>query len=200
MNIFSKTNAKTVGKSGNTSNYHFSHNNNTNDNFIFGKDESLQPKFTKIFGINYSIDIYYLKIKSPELNLNKNSIQIYLPMQYRKNNNQELLNIILLKMYTKIAENEIENVMEKARHSFGFAPEDYRISKMNNCMAFCSKETGFICINPQIVMYDKKTIEYIIFHEFCHLKYKTHSKKFYELLKAHMPNYKYFESSLINMY
>ena len=33
-------------------------------------------------------------------------------------------------MYTKIAENEIENIMEKARHTFGFAPEDYEIKKI----------------------------------------------------------------------
>ena len=94
-----------------------------NDNFLFGKDETLQPKFAKIFGLNYSVNIYYLKITSPELNLEKNCINIHLPISYRKKNNQELINIILLKMYTKIAESEIENIMEKARHEFDFAPE-----------------------------------------------------------------------------
>lgn len=177
MNIFSITNYKTFRKS------------NTTEDFVFGKDETLEPKFTKIFGINYSINIYYLKIKSPELNLEKNSIKIYLPMQYRKNNNQALLYVILHKMYVKIAENEIENVMEKARHTFGFAPEDYKITKMDKSMAFCNKEMALIYINPKIVMFDKQIIEYIVFHEFCHLKYKTHSKKFYELLKTYVPNY-----------
>ncbi len=177
MNIFSKSNYKTVKKSSYL------------EDFIFGKDESLKPKFTKIFGKNYSINIYYLKIKSPELNLEKDTIKIYIPMQYRKNNNQALLNIILHKMYVKIAENELENIMEKARHTFGFAPEDYKIAKMDKCMAFCNKDTSFICINPKIVMFDKQIIEYIIFHEFCHLKYKTHSKKFYDLLKTYLPNY-----------
>ena len=37
-------------------------------------------------------------------------------MEYRKKNNQSLLDIILLKMYTQIAETEIEDIMEKARH------------------------------------------------------------------------------------
>ena len=177
MNIFSRTNYKTFRKS------------NTREDFVFGRGETLEPKFTKIFGINYSINIYYLKIKSPELNLEKNSIKIYLPMQYRKNNNQALLDVILHKMYVKIAENEIENVMEKARHTFGFAPEDYKITKMDKSMAFCNKEMALIYINPKIVMFDKQIIEYIVFHEFCHLKYKTHSKKFYELLKTYVPNY-----------
>ena len=62
MNIFSKSNYKTVKKS------------SYSEDFIFGKDESLKPKFTKIFGKNYSINIYYLKIKSPELNLEKEEV------------------------------------------------------------------------------------------------------------------------------
>jgi len=45
-----------------------------NDNFLFGKDETLQPKFAKIFGLNFSVNIYYLRINSPELNFKKNCI------------------------------------------------------------------------------------------------------------------------------
>ena len=73
------------------------------NNFILGKDETLQPKFTTILGKNYSINVYYLRIPSPELNLEENYININLPMHFRKNNNQNLLNTILQKMYTKIA-------------------------------------------------------------------------------------------------
>ena len=37
-----------------------------------------------------------------------------------------------------------------------------------------------------IVKYDKKVLKYVVLHEFCHLKYKTHSKKFYELEKKYI--------------
>ena len=167
MNIFSKMMVKSTTTTLKKTNYNI-------DNFILGKDETLQPKFTRILGSNYSVNIYYLKIKSPELNLDKNSVNIYLPMQYRKNNNQGLLNVILSKMYTKISEQEIEFIMEKARHTFGFAPEDYEIQKMPGTLAACDKDLQTIYINPNIAMYSKEVIEYIIFHEFCHLKYKTH--------------------------
>ena len=40
----------------------------SNNNFILGKDETLLPKFTRIFGSKYSVNIYYLKIQKPELN------------------------------------------------------------------------------------------------------------------------------------
>ena len=191
MNIFSKIIENTT--------YTQKKNLYKNDNFILGKDESLYPKFTRIFGINYAVNVYYLKINSPALNLKDNTINIHLPMQYRKNNNQNLLNIILFKMYTKIAENEIEFIMEKARHIFKFAPEDYQIQKISNSLASCNTETGTIYINPYIAMYNKDIIEYIIFHEFCHLKYKTHSKKFYNMLKKYKPNYESIAKQIPNL-
>ena len=179
MNIFKRV------KSNNIKEFEYSNN----EHFILGKDETLLPKFTRIFGLNYSVNVYYLNIEKPELNLEENFINIHLPMNYRKRNNQKLLNTILLKMYTKIAENEIENVMEKARHTFGFAPEDYEIQKISGYLATCDKDLQAILVNPYIVMYSKEIIEYIIFHEFCNLKYKTHSKKFYDMLKKYKPNF-----------
>lgn len=170
-----------------------------NDNFLFGKDETLQPKFAKIFGLNYSVNIYYLKINSPELNLEKNCINIHLPISFRKKDNQELINIILLKMYTKIAENEIENIMEKARHEFGFAPEDYEIKKISGSLAICNKDLQSITINPYVARYSKEIIEYIVFHEFCHLKYKNHTKSFYDMLKKYKPNYETLAKQIANL-
>ena len=169
------------------------------DEFILGKDETLLPKFTRIFGLNYSVNVYYLKTEKPELYLKENCINIHLPMNYRKRNNQKLLNTILLKMYTQIAENEIENVMEKARHIFGFAPEDYEIQKVSGMLATCDKDLQSILINPYIVMYSKEIIEYIVFHEFCHLKYKTHSKKFYDMLKKYKPNFETIAKQIPNL-
>ena len=171
----------------------------SNDNFLFGKDETLQPKFAKIFGLNYYVNIYYLRINSPELNLEKNCINIHLPIAYRKKDNQELINIILLKMYTKIAENEIENIMEKARHEFDFAPEDYEIKKIPGALATCNKDLQTFIINPYIVRYSKDIIEYIIFHEFCHLKFKNHTKSFYDMLKKYKPNYETLAKQIANL-
>ena len=166
---------------------------------MFGKDETLQPKFAKIFGLNYSVNIYYLRINSPELNLEKNCINIHLPITYRKKDNQELINIILLKMYTKIAENEIENIMEKARHEFDFAPEDYEIKKVSGALATCNKDLQTFIISPYVVRYSKEIIEYIIYHEFCHLKFKNHTKSFYDMLKKYKPNYETLSKQISNL-
>ena len=52
MNLLSKTNKKIAGIS-----------NISIENFIFGKDETLKPKFTSILGNSYLVNVYYLKIE-----------------------------------------------------------------------------------------------------------------------------------------
>ena len=47
-----------------------------------------------------------------------------------------------------------------------------------------------------MTVYSKEEIEFIIFHQFCHLKYKTHCNKFQEMVKKHIPKYKQYEEIL----
>ena len=56
-----------------------------------------------------------------------------------------------------------------------------------NILAVCKDKK--ITVNPDIVMYSRDIIDYIVLHEFCHLKYKNHTKSFYNMLKTYMPDY-----------
>mgnify|MGYP000908758485 CR=1 FL=1 len=159
-------------------------------NWILSKmqecDENLSNmQSVKIFGKNYDIQVNYEKIKTPELNLKENyKIQIILPIKYRKVGNEQVLKMSIEKMYEQIAENEIEDIMEKTRKTLGFAPEDYEVKVINGKIAKC--EDGKITINPELMKYKRKTIEYIVAHEFCHLKYKSHGKRFYQLIEKYI--------------
>ena len=100
--------------------------------------------------------------------------------------------MVIDKMYEQIANDEIENIMEKTRIMLGIAPEEYKILKMDKELGKCIDRQTII-INPEIVKYKREIIEYIVLHEFCHLKYKTHGKKFYEILEKYIPQYKSLE-------
>ena len=63
---------------------------------------------------------------------------------------------------------------------------------MKNVLATCTEDKK-ILINPRIVKYKREVIEYIVLHEFCHLKYKNHTKSFYNMLEKYMPDYKKYE-------
>ena len=90
--------------------------------------------------------------------------------------------------------------MEKVRNMLKIAPEDYKIKRLeSNLMAKFNFEDKTIIINPDIVKYSIEEIEYMVFHQFCHLKYKTHCQAFKELIKKYNPNYKKFDIQLNNI-
>ena len=88
------------------------------------------------------------------------------------------------------------NVQAMKDKNFDYIQKDIEIVKQTNYIAKLSNNKLYI--NPEIVKFDKETIEYVIFHEFCHIQYKTHSKKFYEIMQNFFPNYKQIEENLVD--
>ena len=60
-------------------------------------------------------------------------------------------------------------------------------------------ENSKISINPEVVKYKREVIDYIVLHQYCHLKHKTHSKAFYKMIEKYQPNYKKCEEVLLNI-
>lgn len=154
-------------------------------------------KQVKIFGANYELKIIYRYIKKPNLKLKEKEIEICLPYKYKKIDNNIIVDILLEKMYNEIAKKELELILEKVRTTLKFAPEDYKIMKLDKRIAKCLASR--LIISPDIVKYRKEIIEYIIFYEFCLLKVKKHGKKLYEMLQKYMPNYENYEYELIGI-
>ncbi len=155
------------------------------------KEEYINTGIVKILGENYSINIRYKNIKTLTVNVEEETIKIELPNKYKKVQKEELLNLLIEKIYNVVAEREIERAMEKTRKLLGYAPEDYEIVRMKNTLGKCSEDKK-ITINPDIVKYKQEIIDYVVLHEFAHLKYKTHSKRFYEIIKEYVPNYEVY--------
>jgi len=142
----------------------------------------------KILGENFALKVVYSNVKLPKLNLENKQVEITIPNKYKKMDNSNIIGILIEKMYDQIAEKEIETSMEKMRLMMGTAPEDFEIKRMKNVLGLCTDEKKII-INPDIAVYDKNVIDYIVLHEYCHLKYKNHTRSFYDLLKKYMQNY-----------
>ena len=99
-------------------------------------------------------------------------------------------------MYEQVAKVEIERAMEKTRIMLGFAPEEYEIVKMK---ALGKCDNNKIKIHPELVKYNRKVIDYVILHQYCHLKHKNHTKAFFAMLEKHLPDYKKCEEILLNL-
>ena len=160
-------------------------------------EETAERHPVPVLGIDYKVKIVYKNIKVAELDVEDKLIKISLPNKYKKANKERILDIAIDKMYEQIAKVEVERAMEKTRILLGFAPEDYEIRKMSEELGRC--EENKITINPEIVKYDREVIDYIVLHEYCHLKYKSHCKSFIKMLEKYDPNYKKYERIVANI-
>ena len=160
----------------------------------------IRNEVVKLLGENCKVIINYKNLKKPTLTVEGKDIKICLPNKYKKLNRDEILGKLIEKLYDLVAQKEIEMAMEKVRKMLGYAPEDYRIERIENKMADCLTNAGIIIINPDIVQYDRTIIETILIHQFCHLKCKNHSKQFKEMIDRYITNKeKYFKiCNLIN--
>lgn len=161
----------------------------------------IRNEIVKVLGQDCKVIINYKNLKKPTLTLEGRNLTICLPNKYKKITDRDvILEQLIEKLYEKIATEEIEGIMEKIRQNLKIAPEDYKIEKLQaNIMAKFNFENNTITINPEIVKYAKEEIEFILFHEFCHLKYKTHCQGFKETIKKYIPNYKQYEENLKNV-
>ena len=100
-------------------------------------EEKRKEKMTKIklLGQVYQIIVQYRNVKTPSLTIQEQNIQVELPSKYKKIGEQEVIEMLVNKMYQMVAEKEIENAMEKIRVMLEIAPEDYEIRFMERNLA-----------------------------------------------------------------
>lgn len=165
-------------------------------NFKITIEETAERHPVPILGTDYKVKIIYKNIKVTQLDVEDKIIKISLPNKYKKANNEKILDIAIDKMYEQIAKVEVERAMEKTRILLGFAPEDYEIRKMKNALGKC--ENKKIIINPEIVKYDRNVIDYIVLHQYCHLKYKNHCKSFMEMIEKYEPDFEKYEKLILS--
>ena len=65
-------------------------------------------------------------------------------------------------------------------------PKSVRVKEQKHIWGSLSKD-GVININWHLIFAPKQILEYVVAHEICHLRYRNHSKKFWDLLGSVFP-------------
>lgn len=74
-------------------------------------------------------------------------------------------------------------------------PKSFTVKKMKTRWGSCSSR-GSISLNLDLVKLPKECIKAVILHELCHLVHMNHSKEFYALMTAEMPDWKVWDKQL----
>ena len=160
------------------------------------KKDLYKNRTVKLLGKIYDLEIIYQDKNAPLLNIEKKNIEVILPAVYKKMEKQEIISMLIEKMYHMVAKKEMENMLEEIRIMTGLAPEEIEFIQSDKILAKC--ENNIIYINEKMMMYSPETIRYILLHEFCHLRYKNHTKSFYQMIETYMPQYKEYVDEIGN--
>lgn len=129
-----------------------------------------------ILGKSYKLNIKYTTSNSVDLIKKEDKIELILPKKYKNINNKEVINCAIKKLYSEIAKEELEYSLELVRHILKFAPEDYKIERMEN--SFCMVKNKVLIINPDIIQYSREIINTTLIRQFCKIQFKTNSKSY----------------------
>ena len=78
---------------------------------------------------------------------------------------------------------------------YNVAPSSFTIRKMKTRWGSCSRK-GSISLNLHLIKLPEQCIKEVILHELCHLVHFNHSKEFYALMTAEMPDWKNWKKEL----
>lgn len=149
----------------------------------------------KVLGNDYILNIEYDNFEKASVNLDNGYINICVSENCETENIKELIE----KMYYKIALMIVDKSVNMWKNILKIAPDVVVIKKLKTAWGKCNSKRK-ITINPDLMKYDQRVIDYVVLHEFCHLRYMNHSKDFWNMVGKFMPDYKDLKKELKNVY
>ena len=90
---------------------------------------------------------------------------------------------------------EISIPLVESMRKYNVSPKSFTIRKMKTRWGSCSRK-GSISLNLHLIKLPEQCIKEVILHELCHLVHFNHSKEFYALMTAEMPDWKNWKKEL----
>ena len=161
----------------------------------FEKKPTLNSYLTiSLLGKIYKLNIKYTPSDSIKLNKKNSEFILILPKKYKSLDNAEIINQSINKLYSDVAPKEIEDSLELARYILKFAPEDYKIERLNNSFLKIVKK-NLLIVNPDIVQYSKEIINTTLIQEFCRMKYGKKTKAYSIAIKKALEEYENYKNN-----
>lgn len=95
----------------------------------------------------------------------------------------------LERWYRRAARPEIEPRLERAAAAVGRPYASLSIRGQRTRWGSCSS-AGAISVNWRLLLAPEAVLDYVIWHEACHLAVPDHSRRFWSLVERHVPGYR----------
>jgi hypothetical protein len=95
----------------------------------------------------------------------------------------------LERYYRRAARSEIEPRLDRSASIAGLSYKDLTIRGQRTRWASCST-SGRMSFNWRLLLAPERVLEYVVWHEVCHLEILDHSPRFWTMLERHWPGYR----------
>lgn len=165
--------------------------------FLSLKSDWLNKKLAEYreIGINEEKDEVYLFAKKYKIiyeeddhifiEYKKDKIIIHAALELSK---EKKLNHLEKDLKEKLYQ-KIDFYLDKYSRILQIKKPPYKIRKYKRIHGRCSNQ-GELAFNAYLYEHSLEFIEYVVLHECAHLFEFNHSKRFYQIIEKHMPNYK----------
>lgn len=92
-------------------------------------------------------------------------------------------------MLNKLLE-EFKGEWDRMLDDYHLPHPHFQIKKMKSRWGSCTPSKGLIVMNVMLMHYPVECINAVLLHEYVHLIVPNHSKRFYQIVENHMPDYK----------
>lgn len=113
----------------------------------------------------------------------------YLNVYVRPAAEAQHIEAVLYAWYKEQVAPFIDDMVRKYGEIIGIMPEQWEVRKMQSRWGSCSMAKRKILFNIELAKKPKECIEYVVLHEMCHLKCRTHSKDFKRMLDQYFPDW-----------
>lgn len=149
----------------------------------------------KILGNNYILNVERGDFKKSIVNMENGFINVFV----NEDSSVDKIRDLIDKMYYKLAIVVVDKSVDMWKGILNIAPNVVVIKKLKTAWGKCNSKWK-ITINPDLMKYDQRVVDYVVLHEFCHLRYMNHSKDFWNMVSKYMPDYKLLKNELKNAY
>lgn len=162
-------------------------------NTIIRKEDDKRRNKVGINGPNLFLfgEPYYLNViltTYTKVLVHDNIIDVYVT----SNNEEEVLKVF----YSNARKILGKKVLDLRKHwelellDYGNFEPTITFRLMKRKWGVCVPSKNKITLNVLLIHYPVNCLDYVLWHEYCHLVVPNHSKRFYELVQSKMPNYK----------
>ncbi len=116
-------------------------------------------------------------------------------LEISDNPDKEKIKSVLKKWYISKARELLAERIRIYSPLIGLSPKKLAVKEQKTRWGSCSSK-GNINLNWKLVMSPLPVADYVVIHELCHLKEMNHSKKFWGIVEAIMPDYKVYRKWL----